>query len=130
AAADPPRRAIPGRDHEERPSGNRPSSGRPPASRPPANRPPASRPGEARPAAARRDAAGPVARPAARQGRSARVRGIAVMLAVIATASLAITGYAVSLAVLNHARLGRGTHSSAAGSYVVTGIASFVSSNA
>ena len=53
------------------------------------------------------------------------------MLAVAATASLAVTGYAVSLAVLNRAHLGRGAHSgSAAGSYVVTGIASFVSSNA
>lgn len=140
AAGDRPGRGYPGRDYEGRPAANRPSSGRPPANRPPANRPPgnrppgnrppASRPGEARPSAARRDAAGLVAKPAARKGRSARVRGIAAMLAVIATASLAITGYAVSLAVLNRAHLGRGAHSSAAGSYVVTGIASFVSSNA
>ncbi len=63
--------------------------------------------------------------------RSAPVRGIAALLAVAATASLAVTGYACTLAVLNRVHLGRGAHSgTAAGSYVVTGIASFVSSSA
>ncbi len=63
--------------------------------------------------------------------RSAPVRGIAALLAVAAAASLAVTGYACTLAALNHTHLGRGGHSgAAAGSYVVTGIASFVSSSA
>jgi hypothetical protein len=59
------------------------------------------------------------------------VRGIAALLAVAAAASLAITGYVASLAVLNGAHLGRAGHSgSIAGSYMITGIASFISSNA
>ena len=58
------------------------------------------------------------------------MRGIAAVLAVAAMVSLAVTGYAVSLAVLNRTHLVRGAHGSAAGSYVITGIASFVSSNA
>jgi hypothetical protein len=66
-----------------------------------------------------------------RKRRSGTIRGLAVLLAVAAMGSLAVTGYACTLALLSRAHLGRGVHSgSAAGSYVVTGIASFVSSSA
>ena len=53
------------------------------------------------------------------------------MLALVAATSLAVTGYACTLAVLNRAHLGRGAHAgSSGGTYVVNGIASFISSNA
>jgi hypothetical protein len=53
------------------------------------------------------------------------------MLAVVAAASLAVAGYACTLAVLNRAHLGRGAHAgNSGGTYVVNGIASFVSSSA
>jgi hypothetical protein len=148
-------RDFAGRDHEGRPSASRPPASRPssdrphegrsPANsplggrdfagrdhegRPPAKRPPASRPSASRPPTVRRDAGGRDAGGGDGKSRSTRVRSIAVALAVAATASLAVTGYAVSLAVLNRTHLGRGAHGSAAGSYVITGIASFVSSNA
>jgi hypothetical protein len=117
----PAGRGPAGRDYPGRSPASRPNAGRPPAGRPPAGRPPAGRDYESR-----RDVeAGD------RKDRSGRVRGITALLAVAATASLAVAGYACSLAVLNRAHLGRGAHSgTSAGSYVVTGISSFVSSNA
>jgi lipoprotein-anchoring transpeptidase ErfK/SrfK len=63
--------------------------------------------------------------------RGGRGRAVAAVLAVIAAASLAVTGYACALAVLNRAHLGRGAHAgSPGGTYVVNGIASYVSSSA
>jgi hypothetical protein len=53
------------------------------------------------------------------------------MMSVVAAASLAVTGYACTLALLDRAHLGRGAHAgSSGGTYVVNGIASFVSSSA
>ena len=73
-----------------------------------------------------------------RRGRGAEAgarrgsgRAAAVMMTVIAAASLAVTGYASTLAVLDRAHLGRGAHAgSPGGTYVINGIASFVSSSA
>ena len=138
AGRPPAGRDYPDRDRAGRPPANRPPSGRPgerrpDERRPPASRPPASRPPASQPRADRFPAGGPYNRrdagTAGRKGRSARVRGLAVVLAVAATASLAVTGYAVSLGALNRAHLG-GHADATAGSYVVSGIASFVSSNA
>jgi hypothetical protein len=63
--------------------------------------------------------------------RSGSGRAVAVLMSVVAAASLAVTGYACTLALLDRAHLGRGAHAgSPGGTYVVNGIASFVSSSA